>query len=179
MSTINSKHFAIQKPGKLPELKIVKGKATDEDEGYNDEFSVSPKGMTDAFKHPNYSMSKHSRRDGSQQIVKKSSSGFRDIKNSKNFSVDVREYFHEGAKKKEDFKIPITQNHGKNRRGLNKNQLESQPEDLTLLFYNFNNNSRERISKAGKIPEEQPEFEEDFELGPTNCKIYFKNFILC
>lgn len=162
----------MQKQGQLPKLKMVKNnKVTDEDEIYNDEFSVSPKVFPGTFKQTNYGMSKHSRRDGSQQIVKKSSSGFRNIKNSKNFSADVREYFNDGVKQKEDFKIPITQNHGKNRRGLSNNQLDSKPEDLNLLFYNFNCNSNDRISREGRILEEQPEFEEDFELGPTNCKL--------
>jgi hypothetical protein len=129
--------------------------------------------MTDAFKHNNYGIPKQSRRDGSQNIVKKSSSGFRNMKNSKNFSVDVGEYFNDAVKPVEDFKIQINQNHGKNRRGLNKNQLESEPEDLNLLFYNFNGDSNDRLGKGGKIPEEQPEFEEDYELGPTNCKYLF------
>lgn len=167
----------MQNHGQLPKLKVAKdNKEADEDEVYNDDFSVSPKVFPDSFKQTSYGISKHSRRDGSQQIVKKSSSGFRNIKNSKNFSADVREYFNEGAKQNEDFKIPITQNHGKNRRGLSNNQLESKPEDLNLLFYNFNGNSKDRISRAGKILEEQPEFEEDFELGPTSCKSRFRVF---
>lgn len=136
-------------------------------------MSVSPKGMTDAFKHSNYGIPRQSRRDGSQNIVKKSSSGFRNIKNSKNFSVDVGEYFNDAVKPVEDFKIQINQNHGKNRKWLNKNQLGSEPEDLNLLFYNFNSDSNDRLSKAGKIHEEQPEFEEDYELGPTNCEYLF------
>ena len=129
--------------------------------------------MTDAFKHSNYGIPKQSRRDGSQNIVKKSSSGFQNMKNSKNFSVDVREYFNDAVKPVEDFKIQINQNHGKNRRWLNKNQLDSEPEDLNLLFYNFNSDSNDRLSKAGKIHEEELEFEEDYELGPTNCEYLF------
>ena len=96
----------------------------------------------------------------------------RNLKNNKNLSVDVREYFQD-AQEGSDFKIPIEQNHGKTRRGVSKDQLNSNPQDLNLLFYNFHSGSEDR---DGQIMEEQEEFEDDFSLGPTNCKSYHLNF---
>ena len=91
----------------------------------------------------------------------------RNLKNNKNFSVDVREYFQDGSNAP-DLKIPIEQNHGKSRRGLSKDQLNPNPEDLNLLFYNFHS-SNENLDE--QIMEEQEEFEDDLTLGPTNCKL--------
>lgn len=100
--------------------------------------------------------------------MKKSSSGSRDIKKNKKNSVDVREYLKEDQQKKQDVKIPIKQSHGKNRSGINKDQLEVNPKDLNLLFYNFNTNGEK--DDSDRIIEEQEELEDDFDLGPTDCK---------
>lgn len=109
-----------------------------------DAKSISPKGFLDNV-NANYGRITHSRRDGSQRMtVKNSASGFRNSKNqnlkhASNFSVDVREYFNDEAKATEGFKIPITQSHGHNSRGLSSDQMQDDnPEDLNLLFYNFN-----------------------------------------
>lgn len=115
----------------------------------------------------NYGRSTHSRREGSRQIVKKSSSGFRNIKNSNNnFSVDVREYFNDGIKPSENnYSIPIQQSHGFKNRGLSSDQMQAEnPENLNLLFYDFNRSGKDQansLKRASRILEEQPEFEDD------------------
>lgn len=112
-----------------------------------------------------YGRSTQSRREGTKQIVKKSSSGFRNIKNSNNnFSVDVREYFNDGIKPTENYNIPIQQNHGQKNRGLSSDQMQAdRPENLNLLFYNFNRSGKEQNSmkRSSRIMEEQAEFEDD------------------
>lgn len=99
--------------------------------------------------------------------MKKSSSGAKNIIHNKNLSVDVREYFNEGNPQNRDFKIPIKQNHGNNRREVSQGKLNTNPEDLNLLFYNFNIDNE--LDTSGRIIEEQEELEDDFDLGPTNC----------
>uniref|UniRef100_A0A7S3K7F0 Uncharacterized protein n=1 Tax=Euplotes crassus TaxID=5936 RepID=A0A7S3K7F0_EUPCR len=124
--------------------------------------------LLESFTHMGEHSTQEERNPDKKTQLNKSSSGMRNLKNNKNFSVDVREYFHEG-KSGTDFKIPIEQNHGKNRRGLSKDQLNSNPEDLNLLFYNFHS-SNENLD--GKIIEEQEELEDDLILGPTNYEEY-------
>ena len=130
----------------------------------------------DSMKKKTYGRSNNSRREGTRRLVKKSSSGFRNIKNTKNLSVDVREYFTDGKRQSDEFAIPIEQDHGKNRRGISREQLEENPEDLNLVFYNFNSGSKEKLGKSSRIMEEEEELEDDFDLGPTNCKYFI--FIL-
>ena len=76
-----------------------------------------------------------------EELFKKSSSGIRNLKNTKNFSVDVHEYSN--GEEIDIIKIPINQNHGKYRRGMSSDQMEADnPENLNLLFYDFNRKLR-------------------------------------
>ena len=161
--------------GKLPNLKLTNGHQGSQDEEYNsDKYNSNSPGRLLEERNCNiYGRPTHSRRENSKYIVKKSSSGARNIKNNKNLSVDVREYFNEGKPSK-DFKIPIRQSHGENRRGNSNIQLATNPEDLNLLFYNFN--MKNDNEDSDRILEEQEELEDDFDLGPTNCRLYY--FIL-
>jgi hypothetical protein len=144
LSTINSKNF--QEKGKFPKLKPLPGAKAincEEIEDFPMENNAFASSKQNAFVRQSLS-----RKEQGRSMTKKSSSGLRGGQN---------------------FKIPITQSHGKNRRGLSNEQMGTNPEDLNLLFYDFNNVNK-NVGAAGEIFEEQPEFEEDFELGPTNCK---------
>ena len=81
--------------------------------------------------------SKQSIRENNRRIIKKSSSGVRNIKEGKYQPTESNEYPIDDEI--EIINIPINQIHGKNRRGLSSEQMQSEnPEDLNLLFYNFN-----------------------------------------
>lgn len=79
--------------------------------------------------------------------------------------MDVREYFNDGIKPSEIYKIPIQQSHGFKNRGLSSDQMQAEnPENLNLLFYDFNRSGKDQansLKRSSRIMEEQPEFEDD------------------
>jgi hypothetical protein len=95
----------------------------------------------------NYGRITGSKREGSKKIGEKDFSGYKSIKN---FSVDVKEYFNDGMKNGDNFHIQIKQNNGHKHRGLSSGQMDDHPEDLNLLFYNFNGNKKDQ--SAGHKP---------------------------
>ena len=98
LSTMNGKESSMPINGKLPNLKLGKTHKRSQDEEYNldTKISSSPGSQMEGMRKVNYGRPTYSRREGSRRLVKKSSSGIRNIKNTKNLSVDVREYFNDG-----------------------------------------------------------------------------------
>lgn len=92
------------------------------------------------------------------------------MKNSSNFSIEEEEYF-----KDEITNIPIRQNHaynGKKNRGLSSDQMQADnPEDLNLLFYDFNKSSKEKamnMKRTNQIMEATEENEDDENYSLNN-----------